>query len=143
MPLDATGISGACNLCGHNCGLLFDVEAGKIAKIRPDDRHARTTGYVCNKAYSIPKYPAGWRPRRRARHVGGVDQRPERRPGPRPVHGLPAPQADSLPDRQDRPERLAPQGHARPGVKPRLRRPPKRRPRRPRPDRVRPAAGTG
>ena len=56
LALDATDVPGACNLCGHNCGLLFDVEGGRIKKIRPDDRHARTEGYVCNKAYSIPKY---------------------------------------------------------------------------------------
>ena len=56
LALDATSVSGACNLCGHNCGLRFDVEGGKIKKIRPDESNARTAGYVCNKAYSIPKY---------------------------------------------------------------------------------------
>ena len=56
LPLDAEGISGACNLCGHNCGLLFDVKDGAITKIRPDERNVRTAGYVCNKAYAIPKY---------------------------------------------------------------------------------------
>ena len=48
LALDATGVSGACNLCGHNCGLLFDVEGGKIKQIRHDARNVRTAGYGCN-----------------------------------------------------------------------------------------------
>lgn len=56
MPMSTETVAGICNLCGHNCGLKFDVDDGKITKIRPDDDNVRTKGYVCNKAYSIPKY---------------------------------------------------------------------------------------
>ncbi len=55
-PLNAKGVSGICNLCGHNCGLQFDVEGGTIAKVRGDEKNPRTQGYICNKAFSIPKY---------------------------------------------------------------------------------------
>ncbi|MCC1495947.1 molybdopterin-dependent oxidoreductase [Alcanivorax sp. 1008] len=53
---DGTDMSTACVLCSHNCGLKVDVKDNRIDKVRADDTNPATTGYSCNKAYSIGHY---------------------------------------------------------------------------------------
>ena len=45
-----------CVLCSHNCGLRVDVEHDHIVAVRADTKNPITTGYVCNKAFSIDHY---------------------------------------------------------------------------------------
>jgi anaerobic selenocysteine-containing dehydrogenase len=56
LPLDAKGLPTVCVLCSHTCGIKVDVEGGKIVDVRADDANPITTGYVCNKAFTIPRY---------------------------------------------------------------------------------------
>jgi anaerobic selenocysteine-containing dehydrogenase len=56
IPLDAEDLATVCVLCSHNCGLRVDVAAGRIAKVRADERNPITHGYVCNKGFSIARY---------------------------------------------------------------------------------------
>ena len=53
LPLDATDAASICVLCSHNCGVRLDVEDGRITSVRADERNPITTGYICNKAFSI------------------------------------------------------------------------------------------
>ena len=50
------GLSTACVLCSHNCGLRVDVLGHHIVNVRPDHDNPATRGYICNKGYSIDKY---------------------------------------------------------------------------------------
>jgi anaerobic selenocysteine-containing dehydrogenase len=56
LPLHATDLPTVCVLCSHNCGIHVDVVDGRIAAVRADDTNPITTGYICNKAFSIPAY---------------------------------------------------------------------------------------
>jgi len=56
LPLDATDLPTVCVLCSHNCGIRVDVEGGKIAKVRADEKNAITHGYICNKGFSVGHY---------------------------------------------------------------------------------------
>ncbi len=38
-----------CRICEPSCGLLADVENGRLVKLRPDREHAVTKGYSCHK----------------------------------------------------------------------------------------------
>lgn len=49
-------LSTACVLCSHNCGLKVDIKDNRIENVRADDANPATTGYSCNKAYSIAHY---------------------------------------------------------------------------------------
>ena len=53
---DRKDVSTACVLCSHNCGLKVDVRDNRIENVRADDTNPATTGYSCNKAYSISHY---------------------------------------------------------------------------------------
>ena len=53
---DGTDLSTACVLCSHNCGLKVDIKDNHIEGVRADDTNPATTGYSCNKAYSIAHY---------------------------------------------------------------------------------------
>lgn len=53
---DATDLPTACVLCSHNCGLRVDVEAGRIAAVRPDELNPFTQGYACHKGFSVGRY---------------------------------------------------------------------------------------
>lgn len=53
---NASNLSTACVLCSHNCGLEVDVVDNKIEAVRADKSNPITTGYTCNKAYSIKHY---------------------------------------------------------------------------------------
>ncbi|KVE38170.1 hypothetical protein WS68_24275 [Burkholderia sp. TSV86] len=46
----------ACILCSRNCGLVVDVEGGKLGKIRGDDEHPVSKGYLCQKAARLAYY---------------------------------------------------------------------------------------
>src|SRR5262249_54198054 len=53
---DGKNLPTVCVLCSHNCGVLVDVENGRIVAVRGDDTNPITKGYVCNKAFSIQHY---------------------------------------------------------------------------------------
>lgn len=46
----------ACILCSRNCGLLVDVADGHFTKIRGDDEHPVSKGYICQKAARLEHY---------------------------------------------------------------------------------------
>lgn len=48
--------STACILCSRNCGLLVDVEDGKMTRIRGDEAHPISQGYICQKAARLAHY---------------------------------------------------------------------------------------
>ena len=43
-------------MCSCNCGVRVDVRGGEIVAVRADETNPITTGYMCNKAVSIPYY---------------------------------------------------------------------------------------
>lgn len=49
----------ACILCSINCGLEVRTEGRRIAKIRGDDAHPVSRGYVCEKAQRLDRYQNG------------------------------------------------------------------------------------
>ena len=67
IPPDATDLPTVCVLCSHNCGVRVDVADGQIVAVRGDETNPITTGYICNKAVSIPHY---------VRHAERVEHRP-------------------------------------------------------------------
>lgn len=46
----------ACILCSRNCGVEVQTDAGRITKIRGDERHPVSTGYLCQKAARLDHY---------------------------------------------------------------------------------------
>lgn len=38
-----------CRLCEVGCGLVAEVEEGRITRLRPDTEHPVTAGFACNK----------------------------------------------------------------------------------------------
>ena len=46
----------ACILCSRNCGLTVTVENGKFTRIRGDDEHPVSKGYICQKAARLEHY---------------------------------------------------------------------------------------
>lgn len=46
----------ACILCSRNCGLVVDIEDGKFTRIRGDDDHPMSKGYICQKAARLEHY---------------------------------------------------------------------------------------
>lgn len=46
----------ACILCSRNCGLTVEVEDGKFGRIRGDDDHPVSKGYICQKAARLTHY---------------------------------------------------------------------------------------
>lgn len=46
----------ACILCSRNCGIEVDVEAGHLTKIRGDEAHPISGGYICQKAARLDFY---------------------------------------------------------------------------------------
>ncbi len=49
----------ACILCSLNCGLEVQTENGRISKIRGDDDHPASQGYVCEKSQRMDYYQNG------------------------------------------------------------------------------------
>ncbi len=56
LPRDAHDLPTICVLCSHNCGVRVDVADGRIVAVRADETNPITSGYICNKAVSIPSY---------------------------------------------------------------------------------------
>jgi anaerobic selenocysteine-containing dehydrogenase len=56
LALDGDDLATVCVLCSHNCAVRVDVRAGRITAVRADETSPITTGYICNKAVSIPFY---------------------------------------------------------------------------------------
>ncbi|WP_299411256.1 molybdopterin-dependent oxidoreductase [Acaryochloris sp. IP29b_bin.148] len=46
----------ACILCSRNCGLLVQIEDGHLTKIRGDQNHPVSAGYMCQKAAQLDHY---------------------------------------------------------------------------------------
>jgi anaerobic selenocysteine-containing dehydrogenase len=46
----------ACILCSRNCGILVDVEDGRFTRVRGDDDHPVSKGYLCQKAARLQHY---------------------------------------------------------------------------------------
>lgn len=46
----------ACILCSRNCGLTVEIEDGKFGRIRGDDDHPVSKGYICQKAARLTHY---------------------------------------------------------------------------------------
>lgn len=46
----------ACILCSRNCGLVIDIREGHFTKIRGDDDHPVSKGYLCQKAARLEHY---------------------------------------------------------------------------------------
>ena len=46
----------ACILCSINCGLEMQTDGAKILRIRGDERHPRSQGYLCQKAARLDFY---------------------------------------------------------------------------------------
>lgn len=46
----------ACILCSRNCGLVVDIDNGKFTRIRGDNDHPVSRGYICQKAARLERY---------------------------------------------------------------------------------------
>lgn len=46
----------ACILCSRNCGLTVEIEAGRFKRIRGDESHPISKGYLCQKAARLEHY---------------------------------------------------------------------------------------
>ena len=46
----------ACILCSRNCGLSIEVENNQFKKIKGDDQHQFSQGYICQKAARLQHY---------------------------------------------------------------------------------------
>jgi anaerobic selenocysteine-containing dehydrogenase len=46
----------ACILCSRNCGLKVEIENGHLTRIRGDDAHPNSKGYLCQKAARLERY---------------------------------------------------------------------------------------
>ena len=44
-----------CHLCEATCGLLVDVDGGRIVAARGDDDHVLSAGYICPKGAALPE----------------------------------------------------------------------------------------
>lgn len=46
----------ACILCSRNCGLTVEIEDGRFTRIRGDEDHPNSRGYICQKAARLEHY---------------------------------------------------------------------------------------
>jgi anaerobic selenocysteine-containing dehydrogenase len=46
----------ACILCSRNCGLLVEIDDGRIVKVKGDEAHPTSKGYLCQKAARLDHY---------------------------------------------------------------------------------------
>lgn len=46
----------ACNLCSRNCGITITTQDRHFVKIRGDEKHPMTRGYICQKAARLEHY---------------------------------------------------------------------------------------
>jgi anaerobic selenocysteine-containing dehydrogenase len=54
--VDEAWLPTACILCSRNCGIEVEVEAGHLRRIRGDERHPLSQGYLCQKAARLDHY---------------------------------------------------------------------------------------
>lgn len=59
MSVNAEWKPTACILCSQNCGLLAQRDGRHIVKVRGDDDHPVSRGYLCEKAQRIDHYQNG------------------------------------------------------------------------------------
>ncbi len=43
-----------CPYCGVGCGLIVEVDDGRVTRVRGDDKHPGTLGRLCRKAVYLP-----------------------------------------------------------------------------------------
>ena len=48
--------SAACILCSRNCGLQVEIEGRSFTRIRGDDAHPNSPGYLCQKAARLERH---------------------------------------------------------------------------------------
>ncbi|MCX7061075.1 MAG: molybdopterin-dependent oxidoreductase [Gammaproteobacteria bacterium] len=46
----------ACILCSRNCGLVVEIDDGRIVKVKGDEAHPTSKGYLCQKAARLDHY---------------------------------------------------------------------------------------
>jgi anaerobic selenocysteine-containing dehydrogenase len=46
----------ACILCSRNCGLTVEIDGGHFVRVRGDDAHPNSRGYLCQKAARLEHY---------------------------------------------------------------------------------------
>jgi anaerobic selenocysteine-containing dehydrogenase len=46
----------ACILCSRNCGLTVEIDGGRFTRIRGDEAHPNSKGYLCQKAARLEHY---------------------------------------------------------------------------------------
>ncbi len=46
----------ACILCSRNCGLAVEIEDGRFTRVRGDEAHPNSRGYLCQKAARLEHY---------------------------------------------------------------------------------------
>jgi anaerobic selenocysteine-containing dehydrogenase len=46
----------ACILCSRNCGLAVELDGGRFTRIRGDEAHPNSRGYLCQKAARLERY---------------------------------------------------------------------------------------
>lgn len=51
--------SSACILCSINCGILVELDGGRIARVKGDPAHPASQGYICEKATQLDRYQNG------------------------------------------------------------------------------------
>lgn len=49
----------ACMICSMNCGIEVQTDDNRITRVRPDQKHHVTKGYVCEKAQRMDAYQQG------------------------------------------------------------------------------------
>lgn len=57
--MTATWQPTACMICSMNCGIEVQTEGKHIVRVRPDQNHPVTRGYVCEKAQRMDAYQQG------------------------------------------------------------------------------------
>ena len=56
MSREAQWQSTACILCSLNCGIQVQLSDGRIERIRGDEAHPSSRGYLCQKAARLDHY---------------------------------------------------------------------------------------
>jgi len=56
VTLNVTTEKTACILCSRNCGLTVEIADGQFTRIRGDDDHPVSKGYICQKAARLEHY---------------------------------------------------------------------------------------
>ncbi|HEV7523844.1 MAG TPA: hypothetical protein VGP92_02695, partial [Acidimicrobiia bacterium] len=63
-----------CRICAAACGIVVTVDGDRVVRVRGDDQHPASRGYVCSKGRGIPAWHHSARrldhPRLHGRDVG-------------------------------------------------------------------------